>query len=116
MLTSKQQRFLERLHEFLKEHPEHCFLLRKRGANDPGRLVLTFPYGTAIKNELDKDHRNFDYKIEALFNKKLREAMQIVVYFNSLFPEATEATKKLLMERMRRREKCTIKGEETYPP
>jgi len=108
MLTPKQQRFHERLHDFLKEHPEHGFVLRKRGANDPGRLVLTFPYGTAIKSELDKDHRNFDYKIDALFNKRLREAMWIVVYFNSLFPEATEMTKDLVvreMERQSRREK-----------
>ena len=106
MLTPKQQRFLERLHEFLQEHPEHGFLLQKRGANDPGRLVLTFPYGSGIKNDLDKDHRNFDYKIDALFNKKLREAMQIVVYFNSFFPDATEKTKDLVVREMQRQSRC----------
>jgi len=105
MLTSKQRHFLERLHEFLKQHPEHTFALRRRGTNDPGRLVLTFPYGSRIKGELDKDHRNFDYKVGALFNKKLRDAMQSVVYFNSLFPDATKLTKDLVLQELKRRQK-----------
>jgi hypothetical protein len=103
MITPKQRRFLEMLHQHLKEHAEHTFVLRGRGPHEPGRLVLSFPYGSGIKNEMDKDHRNFDYKIDALFNKKLREAMQIVVYFNSLFPEATEMTKELVVREMQRR-------------
>ena len=100
MLTTRQRRFLEKLHQFLEDNREHAFEARTRPVVGTERLVLRFPYGTGFKSTLDKDHRNFDYKIDALFNKKLREAMQIVVYFNSLFPRATEMTKSAVLREM----------------
>jgi hypothetical protein len=104
MLTPKQRVFLERLCATLKEDPSHGFEIQSGNRVAP-RLTLRFPYGTGIKSQVDKDHRNFDHKLDALFNKKLREAMQIVVYFNSLFPEATEMTKDIVVKEMQRHDR-----------
>ena len=109
MLTPKQRVFLERLHATLKDDPRHGFEVQNRSGAVP-RLTLRFPYGSGIKSQVDKDHRNFDYKIDALFNKKLREAMQIVVYFNNLFPEATAMTKDIVVQEMQQRDKNDRKG------
>ncbi|MFH0899143.1 MAG: hypothetical protein V2A73_00800 [Pseudomonadota bacterium] len=100
MLTPKQRRFLQALHQHLKDNPQHGFVLRRSHGTD--RLVLRFPYGSHVKDSLAKDRKNFDYQINAIFNAKLREAMALVVYLNSLFPDATEMTKKLVVEKMRR--------------
>ena len=100
MLTSKQRRFLEALHRYLKDNPQYSFSVQGRE-----RLVLSFPYGAKTKDVLAKDRKNFDYQIDAIFNHKLREAMLLVVYINSLFPEATETTKRIVVERLRRRQK-----------
>ncbi|MFC1611408.1 hypothetical protein ACFL6C_10640 [Myxococcota bacterium] len=110
MLTPKQRGFLETLHRTMEENPSHGFAVQCKHRTTAPRLILKFPYGTGIKSQVDKDHRNFDHKIDALFNKKLNEAMQVVVYFNSLFPEATEMTKDIVVREMKRqgqREKAT---------
>ena len=90
MITDKQLRFLRRLARFLDEHPEHDFQMVNDSGKQP-RLSIRFPRRSRIKATIDKDHRNFDYKVDALFNRKLTDAVETVLLFDALFPAATRA-------------------------
>ena len=87
MLTDKEKAWLIRLARFLAEHGEHCFRLKTGPKTGLRRLVLSFPYGSNLKADLDKDRKNFDYRLNAIFNQKLYDAVLLVVFIEKLFPD-----------------------------
>lgn len=107
MITDNQARFLQRLSMFLGEHPEFDFQLTDRPPDRP-RLSIQFPRGSRIKSRLEKDHRNFDYKLDALFNHKLQDAIETVLVFSSLFPSVTRAIASELCSMAASRERAEI--------
>ncbi len=77
MLTEKEKQWLIRLAKFLDENEEYDFREKQSPKSGHVRLVLSFPFAAKVKDHLDKDRKNFDYRVDAIFNKKLYEAIYL---------------------------------------
>ena len=86
MLTDKEKAWLIRLARFLAEREEYAFELKASRKTGLRKLALSFPYGAKLKSDLDKDRKNFDYRVEAIFNRKLYSAILLIVFIEKLFP------------------------------
>lgn len=84
MLTEREKQWLIRLARFLEENEEYDFQ-EKRDSLGCQRLALSFPYAVKHKNYLDKDRKNFDYRLNAIFNRKLRNAIYLIAFVEKTF-------------------------------
>jgi len=85
VLTEKEKQWLLKLAKFLEEHEEHDFREKRSRWSGRVRLVLTFPYATGIKDQLDKDRKNFDHRVDTIFNQKLYEAIYLIAFMEKVF-------------------------------
>jgi len=104
VLTEKEKTWLIRLARFLQEHEEYSFQIKADPKSGAKRIILSFPYGAGLKGELDKDRKNFDYRLNAILNHKLHQAIYLIVYIEQLFPShhLVKKVQELVAEDIRR--------------
>ena len=77
-----------KLSAYLESNPGYQFEIRHSRNSPQKKIAITFPYGQNIKGSIDKDNKNFDYKVEMILNRKLLESMYLILFINRFLGRA----------------------------